>query len=246
MGLLFEKGEKAAMGGSARQKTNDRRERVALNSKRGQKRKLAREPNIYLAGPDVFLPDAVAFADEKRRRCARYGFVGRSPVDNEVDISSLPKLDAARRISADNEEMIRQCDLVIANVTPFRGPSADVGTVYEMGYARALGLPVFAYTNCGGTLLERTRELLGNDISQGSAGKCEDRYQLSVEDFGCIDNLMIVGAVLGSGGEVVVNPVPAERRFLDLSGFEECLKLAAKTYPHLERARRVVPRPRGS
>ena len=27
-----------------------------------------------------------------------------------------------------------QADAIIANLTPFRGPGADAGTVYELGY----------------------------------------------------------------------------------------------------------------
>src|SRR5262245_47669063 len=36
---------------------------------------------IYLAGPDVFLPDAAAVLAAKRKLCADYGFVGVAPVD---------------------------------------------------------------------------------------------------------------------------------------------------------------------
>ena len=28
------------------------------------------------------------------------------------------------------------CDAMIVNLTPFRGPSADVGSAYEMGFMR--------------------------------------------------------------------------------------------------------------
>ena len=99
-------------------------------------------PRIYLAGPDVFLPDAAAVFDAKRKLCIDYGFVGVAPVDSETDLSLLPKRAAAMQISADNEDLIRSCNLLIANLTPFRGPSADVGTAYEIGFARALGLQV--------------------------------------------------------------------------------------------------------
>ena len=32
-----------------------------------------------------------------------------------------------------------QADVIIANLTPFRGPSADAGTVYELGYMLGKG-----------------------------------------------------------------------------------------------------------
>ena len=42
---------------------------------------------------------------------------------------------------------MRSCDLLIANCTPFRGVSMDVGTAFEIGFMRALGRPVFGYSN---------------------------------------------------------------------------------------------------
>jgi nucleoside 2-deoxyribosyltransferase len=183
---------------------------------------------IYLAGPDVFLPDAIDFAETKRKLCDAYGFTGVSPFDNEIDLATLSKHAAALRISAANEAMIRGCDLVIANITPFRGPSADVGTAYEMGFARALGLPVFAYTTVGGNLVERTRQALGAEAAERLSGQFEDSFHMVIEDFDGVDNLMLYGAVEASGAPIVVKAVPDDdRRFTDLSAFEECLKLAA-------------------
>jgi nucleoside 2-deoxyribosyltransferase len=185
------------------------------------------ELRIYLAGPDVFLPDPGAFGDAKIKLCAAYGFIGVSPFDNEIDISGLPKIEATLRISAANEEMMRSCQLLIANLTPFRGPSADVGTAYELGFARALGLPVFGYTNVADTYLERTRQALGDQVRRRASGQPEDGFHMAIENFDCTDNLMLVGAVHGSGATIVANPTPPERRFTDLAGFETCLKLAA-------------------
>jgi nucleoside 2-deoxyribosyltransferase len=183
---------------------------------------------VYLAGPDVFLPNAAAVLESKRKLCAKHGFVGLSPFDNEIDRFGLSKHEVALRISAANEDMIRSSDLVIANLTPFRGPSADVGTVYEMGFARALSLPVFAYTNVAGSLLERTRKWLGDAIRQRGNGTFEDTFGMSVEDFDCVDNLMLAGAVEAGGAKIVVNPVPDRERFTELAGFEKCLEFASR------------------
>jgi nucleoside 2-deoxyribosyltransferase len=187
-------------------------------------------PRIYLAGPDVFLPNAVAVAEAKCGLCEKYGFIGMSPTDNELDLTAaLSKHEAALKISAANEAMMRRCDLMIANVTPFRGPSADVGTAYEMGFARALGIPVLAYTNVNGTLLDRTRSELGSAVAQRPGGQFEDCFQMVIENFDGIDNLMLVGGVESSGWPIVVKAaLDDEHRFTDLTGFEECLRLAAQ------------------
>ena len=38
---------------------------------------------IYLAGPDVFRPDVLEWADSVRELCRRYGFEPLLPVDHE-------------------------------------------------------------------------------------------------------------------------------------------------------------------
>ncbi len=194
---------------------------------------------VYLAGPEVFLPDAQSVADAKRKLCASYGFIGVSPVDNAIDVSRLQKRAAGFEISKLNENTIRDCQLLIANLTPFRSPSADVGTAYELGFARGLGLPVFGYTNVAGGFLARTREYLADCVRERPSGQFEDSHQMVMEDFDLTDNLMLDGAVHADGSEIVVNPAPTATRFTDLAGFEECLRRAAR---HFEGGRREPSR----
>jgi len=49
----------------------------------------------------------------------------------------------------------RSRDFGVLNLTPFRGTSADVGTVFELGFLTGLGKSVFAYTNDIADLLYR-------------------------------------------------------------------------------------------
>src|SRR5260370_12894467 len=84
---------------------------------------------IYLAGPDVFLPDAVDIGRRKVELCKRHGLIGLYPLDNAIDIAAE---DASLRIFRGNETMMIEADAIIANLTPFRGPGADAGTVYEL------------------------------------------------------------------------------------------------------------------
>ena len=85
---------------------------------------------IYLAGPEVFLPDADDIGLRKKALCEKYGFVGLFPLDNEI--ANLPadgRLDQA--IYAANLVLMKEADIGICNLTPFRGISADAGTVFE-------------------------------------------------------------------------------------------------------------------
>src|SRR5262245_11386704 len=98
---------------------------------------------IYLAGPEVFFPNAVEQGEKKKRLCAEFGFEGVYPLDNAIEgAEQLSPEEIARRISRGNEALMRSCDLLIANCTPFRGVSMDVGTAFEVGFMRALSRPV--------------------------------------------------------------------------------------------------------
>src|SRR5256714_14973901 len=93
---------------------------------------------VYLAGPDVFLPDALDIGRRKVELCTRHGLIGLYPLDNAIDRAAK---DASLAIFRGNENMMIEADAIIANLTPFRGPGADAGTVYELGFMAGRGEP---------------------------------------------------------------------------------------------------------
>lgn len=179
-------------------------------------------PKVYLAGPEVFLPNAREVGAAKQAICAAAGLQGFFPLDNEIGDLGGP--EAAWRIYDGNVAMMRAADLLIANLTPFRGPSADAGTAFEVGFMRALGKPVFAYANVALSYPERVRGWLGGALVPHAAAT-EDHHGLAIEDFGLKDNLMLEGAALS--GAFLVEEVPAERLYSDLAAFARCVALAA-------------------
>lgn len=183
----------------------------------------------YLAGPDVFLPSATAFAAKKKELCHRYGFEGVFPLDVELDLQNLSPRDAGLCISQANEKLIRSCQLVIAHMTPFRGPSCDVGTAYEMGFARALGLRVFAYSNVTKDFSARTKDFAPG-WQKRDEKTIEDADHMQIESFDLTDNLMLVGAVEESGGNLALHDAAPAELYTDLTAFEECLEAARKLF----------------
>jgi nucleoside 2-deoxyribosyltransferase len=191
-----------------------------------------RQPALraYLAGPDIFLPDVDQWVERKKKVCAHYGLIGVSPLDDPSDDppewAALPDW---RRIAARNEALIRSCALMIANLTPFRGPSADVGTVYEVGFMRALGRPVFGYATTATPFTRRTLDYAAarGGATTGADGSRRDADGMSIEQFGLFDNLMIEAGILSSGGLLVVEEIPAAQRWTDLAVFERCVRIAA-------------------
>ncbi|MDJ0388298.1 nucleoside 2-deoxyribosyltransferase [Roseomonas sp. E05] len=178
---------------------------------------------IYLAGPDVFLPNAGEIAAAKKEICARYGAVGVFPTDPIADSAADAAQERFLEIYLRNEAHIRQSDALIANLTPFRGPSADAGTVYELGFMRALGRPITGYANTTRHFADRTRDFLGTAARQRPDGVWVDAEGLSLEDFGRHDNLMIDGGIIAAGGRLITREVPDHLRWKDLNAFEDCV-----------------------
>lgn len=182
--------------------------------------------HAYLAGPDVFLPHAAALAAEKVAICARHGFAGQAPFNPDfAQLDSLPAAEAWRRIYRYDMDMMRRCDLVIANLTPFRGASADAGTLVELGWFLGAGKPIFAYSNAAEDFAQRS-------MAQRAAVP-DPLPGLTVEGFGLPDNLMIAGAVEQGGGLPVTRPRDGMSRAFDaLDVFELCVAEAAAVLAH--------------
>jgi nucleoside 2-deoxyribosyltransferase len=177
---------------------------------------------IYLAGPDVFLPDAIAIGRRKVEICRVHGLIGLYPLDNKVDLGAT---DASLQIYKGNEAMMDGCDAIIANLTPFRGPGADAGTVYELGYMAGRGKLCLGYCNDPAVYADRVRRITGV-LEQD--GRLVDAEGLIVEDFGLPDNLMMIHALDLHGHPLVVPREKPADVWHDLTAFETCVKLAAE------------------
>ena len=183
--------------------------------------------SIYLAGPEVFLPNAVAIGERKKRICAQYAFEGHFPLDNELNLDGLAPREAGLLIGRMNQDLIRRCDAVIANITPFRGPSADAGTVWEMGFAAGLGRVVSAYSNTIVPFFERTVRYSGRTTTDAD-GTVRDSLGHAIENFALADNLMIESCIEQTGGVFVAREAPAGSEFDSLDAFEECVSRLAR------------------
>lgn len=150
---------------------------------------------LYLAGPDVFLPDAFEQGERLKALCAEFGVQGLYPLDHSVPEGIVEPVEQARWIYQANLELIRQADVVLANLNPFRGAEPDSGTAFELGYAAALGKPLFGYIDEGGSCTER----LPCEWKGDQPGRDRDGNQ--IEGFGLPLNLMLgVPAKIVVGG----------------------------------------------
>lgn len=162
---------------------------------------------IYIAGFDVFETNSIQIGKEYVKLCADYGFKGLYPLDNIVNFNQ-EKNKIAQDIYKANVDLINQADIVIANINQFRGKEADSGTIWECGYASALGKKVYGYMNKKQSYLNsfKTNE---TKIIDEIVLDLENRV---IEDFDYPINLMIACSV-----ENII-----------YGGFEDCLKEIVK------------------
>ncbi|MDB5953547.1 nucleoside 2-deoxyribosyltransferase [Ramlibacter sp.] len=141
---------------------------------------------LYLAGPDVFRPDAAEHGRRLVALCADYGFTGVFPLADTLPELASPQALAAHIYRA-NVAHIDACDAVVANLDFFRGPEPDSGTCFEVGYAIARGKPVVAYVPDNGSFAERIRQRHPHAVGEGLL----DAAGWQLEEFGLPLNLML-------------------------------------------------------
>jgi nucleoside 2-deoxyribosyltransferase len=171
--------------------------------------------SIYLAGPDVFLSNALEIGKQKVELCEKYGFIGHFPLDiviKELSDKNLSPYSSGLLISKVNEDKIKESDIILANLTPFRSPSADVGTVYEIGFGRGCNKLLCGYSNVSKLYIDR--------VAANFSGH-NDNNGMEIENFQMFDNVMIDGGIVASGGFIVVKDV--KYIYTDLTVFEKCL-----------------------
>jgi nucleoside 2-deoxyribosyltransferase len=165
---------------------------------------------VYLAGPDVFLPNSVAVGRRKQSICRAHGLEGHYPGE-AIDLTGLAPVEQARALFESCVEMMDRCVAGLANVTPFRGVSADVGTAFEMGYLFGRGYPVWGYTSHPADYATRV---------------VDDGEQL-IEAFGLADNLMLEGPMLRREHGIVRVPEAGADAAAAFAAFEVVVQLAA-------------------
>ena len=140
--------------------------------------------NIYLAGPDIFRPDAENWAAVARETCRRYGFEPLLPIDTG---GTTPEM-----IFRANLDLIRKAQIVVANLDPFRGAEPDSGTAFELGYAFALGKKICGYVTRLDTMANRVRIAEGGDKVQPTCDTgLTDHQGMLIENFNLPCNLML-------------------------------------------------------
>ena len=155
---------------------------------------------IYLAGPEVFLPDARLRFERHKELCRLHGFEPLSPLDNAG--SGESGIALARFIFAGNVKMIDRCDIVAANCNPFRGACVDDGTAWEIAYAYARGKQIWGYCARIAPLPVIVQSRIATEDHESGHPIDSDGFLVN-EDFGNTLNLMLEFSIEASGGKLI-------------------------------------------
>jgi nucleoside 2-deoxyribosyltransferase len=141
--------------------------------------------------------------------CNQYGFEGISPFDNAFDNENfngeLWSKERSVNIFKSNHEIVKNCDIIIANLIPFRGACIDDGTAWEIGCGYANNKVLYGYTPHSYLTLYQV-----TDMNYEYTSNIHDDFpQIEAFAHNCV-NLMIQESIELSSGRI-------------LNTFEECL-----------------------
>lgn len=149
---------------------------------------------IYLAGPGVFFPDATAWGKRLLAACTANGLEGLYPLDGNLPAELVEKEAQRCWIFTNNCNLIRQADAIFADMRAFRSNNEpDSGTAFEVGFACALGKPVWLWLpDC-----PTDSALIGRVPCTPVGNSWIDTEGWLVEDFNAPLNLMLWDAAAG-------------------------------------------------
>ncbi|MCB1179199.1 MAG: nucleoside 2-deoxyribosyltransferase [Leptospiraceae bacterium] len=156
---------------------------------------------IYLAGPEVFLPDAEDIFEKRKKISLSYGYLAVTPFDNSLD-SEIKGIERARKIFEANKNLILNSDYIIANCNPFRSAIVDDGTSFEIGFGFANKKKIYGFCSKKISLPEIVKNKIQTKPHESGYEIDNDGYLVN-EDFGNTINLMLEFSILESGGKLI-------------------------------------------
>lgn len=141
----------------------------------------------------MFFHDAPVVFEKAVAYAKKLGLTPLSPFDAVPASHVKNDKNMAKKIYIGNIGLIDDCDVVVANLSSFRGSEPDSGTVFEIGYAIAKGKKVIAFIEQESQYHEKVSAV--TRVFMDGQGGCRDEQQRWVEDMGLSFNLMLACSV---------------------------------------------------
>ncbi len=149
------------------------------------------KPVVYLAGPQRFDADAGAQYAAMKDLCARYGLSAIVPTDPVPGIPA-PETDDiytnAYLTFLRQQQHVRDCDIILADLNDFHGWEPDSDTSFECGMGYQLGKKLFGF-------MESTKKMIDRVPNFGPEREYRDACGCNAENFDFPINLMFSGSM---------------------------------------------------
>ncbi len=162
------------------------------------------KPVVFLAGPERFEENCEKKYAEMKELCFANGLHPICPLDDAPGLKRIESDDPyvkAANTFAHNQQHVRNCDIIIANLNDFHGWEPESDTSFECGMGYQLGKALYGYMDDTRIMKERVPHLGGPEM--------RDICGCNVENFDYPINLMFASSMPIYQG-----------------GFEDALKLA--------------------
>ena len=143
-------------------------------------------PVLYLAGPERYDPDCLEQYDRMKALCRERGLeavVPTDPVPGAAAADSDDPYANAYRVFLRQQQHVRDCDVLLANLNDFHGWEPDSDTSFECGMAYQLGKNLYGY-------MDDTRRMIDRVPNLGPAHEYRDACGCNAENFDYPINLM--------------------------------------------------------
>ena len=141
-----------------------------------------RRPVVYLADFEMFLPTCDETVRYWKEVCDKYGFIGLFPGEGDP---VEPGEDFWKRVFLHDYGHMLNCDMCIAQLDDWRGHEPDSGTLWELGWFIAKGLPSYGFYGGPERLIDRKIERK----EEGGVSYDDQGYALEDKDF-AFDNML--------------------------------------------------------
>lgn len=149
------------------------------------------KPVVYLAGPERYDADSAEQYAEMKARCAERGWYALVPTDAAPGVPSVSSDDPytmAYHTFERQQQHVRNCDILIANLNDFHGWEPDADTSFECGMAYQLGKRLFGYMSDTTRMIDRIPNL-------GPEREYRDACGCNAENFNYPINLMFASSM---------------------------------------------------
>ena len=149
------------------------------------------KPVVYLAGPERYDADAAEKYAAMKELCAKKGLYAIVPTD---PVPGIPAADTddlytnAYLTFLRQQQHVRDCDIILANLNDFHGWEPDSDTSFECGMAYQLGKKLFSY-------MESTEKMIHRVPNFGPEKEYRDHCGCNAENFDYPINLMFSGSM---------------------------------------------------